>query len=134
VASTLVLLVRHGTTPTTGKVLPGRARGLHLADAGRAQADAVAARIAQWATPPGPKVTAVYASPLERTRETAAPIAAVLGLKVTAERDCSSAISANGRAKSSKSWASFRSGPLCSAFRAASVSRVVNPSPGCSRA
>ncbi|NBU06916.1 MAG: phosphoglycerate mutase, partial [Actinobacteria bacterium] len=27
---TLVLLVRHGTTPTTGKVLPGRARGLHL--------------------------------------------------------------------------------------------------------
>jgi probable phosphoglycerate mutase len=32
---TLVLLVRHGQTPTTGKVLPGRAPGLHLADKGR---------------------------------------------------------------------------------------------------
>ena len=32
---TLVLFVRHGQTPTTGKVLPGRARGLHLARRGR---------------------------------------------------------------------------------------------------
>jgi probable phosphomutase (TIGR03848 family) len=86
-AGTLLLLVRHGTTPTTGKVLPGRARGLHLADSGRAQAETVAARIAEWvAEPKGPKITAVYASPLERTRETAAPIAKALGLKVTAER------------------------------------------------
>ena len=37
--ATLVLLVRHGTTPTTGKVLPGQAAGLHLAEKGRAQAD-----------------------------------------------------------------------------------------------
>jgi len=29
-AATLVLLVRHGQTPTTGKLLPGRAPGLHL--------------------------------------------------------------------------------------------------------
>ncbi|MBT7428723.1 MAG: phosphoglycerate mutase, partial [Ilumatobacter sp.] len=27
-------MVRHGQTPTTGKVLPGRAKGLHLADLG----------------------------------------------------------------------------------------------------
>jgi probable phosphomutase (TIGR03848 family) len=76
-----VLLVRHGQTPTTGKVLPGRAPGLHLADKGRAQAEAVAARIA---TLQGPKrsVAAVYASPLERTRETAAPIGKALGLPV----------------------------------------------------
>ncbi|MFC6258463.1 histidine phosphatase family protein, partial [Kocuria oceani] len=40
--STLVLLVRHGETPTTGKVLPGRAPGLHLSDHGRAQAEQVA--------------------------------------------------------------------------------------------
>jgi probable phosphomutase (TIGR03848 family) len=79
--ATLVLFVRHGVTATTGKVLPGRARGLHLADAGRAQAEAVAERLAALK-----KVAAVYASPLERTRETAAPIAARLGLKVTAER------------------------------------------------
>ena len=79
--ATTVLLVRHGQTPSTGTTLPGRAKGLHLADAGRAQADAAAARIAKL-----DKVTAVYASPLERTRETAAPIAAGLGLKVKVDR------------------------------------------------
>ena len=45
-SSTLVLLVRHGQTPTTGKILPGRAAGLHLADIGIKQAQAVAERIA----------------------------------------------------------------------------------------
>ena len=43
---TLVLFVRHGTTPTTGKVLPGRARGLHLSERGREQAQRAAERIA----------------------------------------------------------------------------------------
>ena len=80
-APTLVLLVRHGQTPTTGATLPGRARGLHLADSGRAQAEAAAARIGQLK-----KVSAIYASPLERTRETAKPIAATLGLKVQIDR------------------------------------------------
>lgn len=79
--STLVLLVRHGQTPTTGTTLPGRAPGLHLADAGRAQAEAAAARIAALKA-----VAAVYASPLERTRETAAPIAKARGLRVRRER------------------------------------------------
>jgi probable phosphoglycerate mutase len=78
---TLVLLVRHGQTPTTGATLPGRAAGLHLADAGRAQAEAAAARIAGLK-----KVDAVYASPLERTRETAAPIAKARKLKVKAHK------------------------------------------------
>jgi probable phosphoglycerate mutase len=73
-----VLFVRHGTTPTTGKKLPGRAPGLSLSEKGRAQAAAVAERIA--ALPKAP--TAIYASPLERTRETAAPIARALGLRV----------------------------------------------------
>ena len=44
---TLVLFVRHGTTPTTGKVLPGRARGLHLSERGREQAQRAAERIAE---------------------------------------------------------------------------------------
>ncbi len=106
---TVVLLVRHGATPTTGAVLPGRARGLHLSDAGRAQAEATAARIAALAAgaagssgasagaSAGPAhgarrdrrstaPVAVYASPLERTRETAAPIARALGLRVHTER------------------------------------------------
>jgi probable phosphoglycerate mutase len=78
---TLVLLVRHGQTPTTGKVLPGRASGLHLAEKGQQQAETVAQRIATLQTDRR-KVAAVYASPLERTQETAAPIAKALGLRV----------------------------------------------------
>lgn len=77
--STLVLLVRHGETPTTGKVLPGRAPGLHLSERGRAQADRVAERLA------GVRVDAVYTSPLERTRETAAPTAARTGREAVVE-------------------------------------------------
>lgn len=76
---TLVLLVRHGRTPTTGKVLPGRAAGLHLGDEGIAQATKAAERIAALGEN---KITAVYASPMERTRETAAPIAKAVGKRV----------------------------------------------------
>jgi probable phosphomutase (TIGR03848 family) len=78
---TTVLLVRHGTTPTTGQSLPGRAPGLHLADSGRAQAERAAERIAELA-----QVDAVYCSPLERTRETAAPIGRALGMRPKVER------------------------------------------------
>ena len=67
-------MVRHGRTPTTGKVLPGRAAGLHLADSGKAEAEAVAKRIAEIKS-----VSAIYASPLERARETAAPNGKILG-------------------------------------------------------
>ena len=80
-APTVVLLVRHGQTPTTGKLLPGRAPGLHLADVGVQQAQRAAERIAALT-----KVDAIYASPLERARETAAPIAAARGLKVRIDK------------------------------------------------
>ena len=85
--------MRHGKTPTTGQVLPGRAKGLHLSDEGLAQADEVAGRIAALAQPTGPGKgggkrgpVAVYASPLERTTETARPIAKALGLRVRSDR------------------------------------------------
>jgi probable phosphomutase (TIGR03848 family) len=78
---TTVLFVRHGQTPSTGAVLPGRAKGLHLADKGREQAAAVAERLGAV-----PNVQAVYASPLERTRETAAPIAKRLEMRVQTNR------------------------------------------------
>lgn len=58
-------------------MLPGRAPGLHLSDLGLAQAEVAAERISVLG-----KVKAVYASPLERTRETAAPIARACGLRV----------------------------------------------------
>ena len=79
--STTVLLVRHGQTPTTGQSLPGRAKGLHLADAGVAQAERAAERIAELK-----QVDALYCSPLERTRETAAPIGKALGMRPKVER------------------------------------------------
>ncbi|MEX2658283.1 MAG: MSMEG_4193 family putative phosphomutase [Acidimicrobiales bacterium] len=75
------MLVRHGQTPTTGKNLPGRAPGLHLAEKGVAQAEAVAARIAKLKD-----VAAIYTSPLERTRETAKPIGKARGLKVAVDK------------------------------------------------
>ncbi|MCB1000738.1 MAG: MSMEG_4193 family putative phosphomutase [Acidimicrobiales bacterium] len=78
---TLVLLVRHGRTPTTGTLLPGRAPGLHLAEVGLDEARRAGERIAALRS-----VDAVYASPLERARETAAPIAAARGLKVRVDK------------------------------------------------
>lgn len=79
--ATVLLLVRHARTPTTGSVLPGRAPGLHLSDEGRTEADAVAARIGSLKG-----VAAVYASPLERARETAMPVARACGRAVRIER------------------------------------------------
>ena len=80
-SATTILLVRHGQTPTTGKVLPGRAKGLHLADEGRRQAEIAAARIAALK-----QVDAIYSSPLERAKETAAPISAARGLRTRIDR------------------------------------------------
>jgi probable phosphomutase (TIGR03848 family) len=78
---TTVLLIRHGTTPSTGKLLPGRAPGLHLADKGVEQAQRAGARVGELQ-----RVDALYTSPLERARETAAPIASATGLKAKVER------------------------------------------------
>src|SRR5256885_9421063 len=80
-ASTLVLLVRHGVTPTTGRLLAGRPRGLHLSEEGRRQAEALAGRLAA-----APKIAAIYSSPLERARETVAPLAQARRLAQRLER------------------------------------------------
>jgi probable phosphoglycerate mutase len=69
-ASTRLVLVRHAVTAQTGPLLSGRAAGISLSDDGRRQAEALAQRLA-----PLP-VAAVYASPIERTTETAAAVAA----------------------------------------------------------
>ena len=76
-----MLLVRHALTAKTGVILPGRAPGLHLSDEGRRQAENVAQRVGRL------KIAAVYSSPLERARETAAPIAKALELALRIERD-----------------------------------------------
>ena len=79
---TTVLLVRHGVTASTGIILPGRAPGLHLSERGAAQAERVAERLRELARKP----VALYASPLERTRETAAPIARTFRLRTHLDR------------------------------------------------
>ncbi len=77
----IIILVRHGQTPTTGKILPGRAKGLHLSELGKEQASKVATNLSMLEN-----VKAVYASPMERTLETAKPIASAFGLKVQRNR------------------------------------------------
>ena len=67
---TLVLVVRHGLTAATGTALSGRTPGIPLDDRGRAQAAAVAERLAQV------RLDAIISSPLERCAQTAAAIAA----------------------------------------------------------
>ncbi|TDD13994.1 MSMEG_4193 family putative phosphomutase [Nonomuraea diastatica] len=66
---TTLLLARHGLTDLTGPVLAGRTPGVHLSEAGRAQAAALAGRIA------GVGLDAIVSSPLERCRETAQAVA-----------------------------------------------------------
>jgi len=81
---TVILYVRHGTTPTTGRVLPGQGGGLHLSDQGRAEAARAGERLA--ALPAG-TVSAIYASSLERAQETATALGSALGLPVQTEPD-----------------------------------------------
>jgi len=74
-AATTFVLIRHGATDAIGRVLVGRTPGVHLNEAGRAEVRRLAAQIT------GP-VDAIYSSPLERATETAAILAARLGLPV----------------------------------------------------
>lgn len=76
-----VILVRHATTAATGHRLGGWTPAVHLDEPGRRQAEATAGRLA--ALP----VRAVYASPLDRTVETARIVAAPHHLDVELRRD-----------------------------------------------
>lgn len=78
---TVLLLVRHALTDVTGRKLSGWTPGVHLNARGREQAEDLAERLA-----PLP-IAALFSSPLERCRETAAPIASQKGLKVQRRKD-----------------------------------------------
>jgi len=69
-------LLRHGEHGLLGRVLAGRMPGVGMTDRGRAEIAAQAERLA------GDKVAAIYASPLQRTHETAEIVAARLGLPI----------------------------------------------------
>lgn len=73
---TTVHLLRHGEVLNPGGLLYGRLPDYHLSDLGREMADRAAAVLGRR------DVTVVTSSPLERAQETAAPVAAALGLEV----------------------------------------------------
>jgi probable phosphoglycerate mutase len=73
---TILLLIRHGENDFTGKRLIGRLPGVSLNERGREQAAQICNTLADA------PIKAIYSSPLERAMETAAPLAARLGLEV----------------------------------------------------
>ena len=73
--ATTILLVRHAAHDRVDSTLCGRMPGVTLGGHGQAQARALAARLARDGA------DAVLTSPVERARQTAAPIAARLGLR-----------------------------------------------------
>jgi probable phosphomutase (TIGR03848 family) len=77
---TTLLLVRHGHTDAAGKRLTGRAPGVHLNELGRGQAERLVERL------DGVRIDTIVSSPLERCRETAAPLAKARGRAVDVGR------------------------------------------------
>ncbi|MFN7916770.1 MAG: histidine phosphatase family protein [Vicinamibacterales bacterium] len=76
---TTFLLIRHGLTDAVGHVMTGHEAGVHLNATGRDQAASLPQRLGMV------PLHAIYASPLERTRETAQPVADARGLPIQLE-------------------------------------------------
>jgi probable phosphoglycerate mutase len=72
-----LLLIRHASTDVAGKALAGRLPGVTLNEAGKREAIALAERLAEC------NLAAIYVSPRERARDTAAPLAARFKLPLT---------------------------------------------------
>jgi probable phosphoglycerate mutase len=78
---TTLLLIRHALNDLVDQAIAGWRPGTHLNAVGRAQAARLAEVLAEA------PLRALYSSPLERARETAAPLAARLGLAVTTDTE-----------------------------------------------
>ena len=74
---TVVHLLRHGEVHNPDRVLYGRLPGYHLSELGRHMAELAAEHLGDH------DITHVVSSPLERARETAAPIAQGHELEIT---------------------------------------------------
>lgn len=79
--TTIVHLLRHGEVFNPTKILYGRLPGFRLSDYGQRQAQAVAEKLCEH------EIAAVIASPLQRARETAAPLATSLGYEIGTDED-----------------------------------------------
>jgi broad specificity phosphatase PhoE len=78
---TIFHLVRHGEHALQGRIIAGRTNGIGLSPQGRIEAQALAERLAR------DRIEAIYASPLDRTRETAAILAERLDRPVAIRED-----------------------------------------------
>lgn len=67
--TTTLLLIRHGMCDPVGRCIAGRMPGVSLNAEGRSQAESLVRRLA------GTGIQAICSSPMERTRETAGPLA-----------------------------------------------------------
>lgn len=76
-STTLVHVLRHGEVHNPEGILYGRRDGFHLSDLGRKMAERIADSIGDR------DIVHMRTSPLERAQETAAPLAAALGLTPT---------------------------------------------------
>jgi broad specificity phosphatase PhoE len=110
-----VHLVRHGQVHNPRRIVYGRLPGWTLSEKGRAQAEEVARDLA------GRPVAALYASPLERARETAGILGRALGLPVQVRNDLiESALAAQWEGMSwphvwlthQREWQTYRRRPL----------------------
>lgn len=74
---TTFLLLRHAAHDNVGGFLAGRMPGVVLGEAGRAQAERLARRLRPE------RIDTIFASPRERTQQTAQAVAAACGLPMT---------------------------------------------------
>jgi broad specificity phosphatase PhoE len=73
---TIFHLLRHGEHNVQGKICAGRMPGVTLSERGRAEAESAAERLCDR------DITAIYASPMERTQQTAGIVGRQLSLPV----------------------------------------------------
>ena len=78
---TYFYLIRHGTNDWLSHSIAGWRPEVHLNDEGRRQAEQLARRLA------GAGIQRIYSSPLERARETAAPLGRAIGVEVQLVED-----------------------------------------------
>ncbi|NMC12388.1 MAG: phosphoglycerate mutase [Chloroflexi bacterium] len=78
----VVFLIRHGENDyMNNKILAGRIPGVHLNETGQRQAEQVAGNLKKL------PIKAIYSSPLERTWETAVPLAEALNLNIISRQN-----------------------------------------------
>ena len=113
---TTLILIRHAHTDWADKKLAGWLPDVHLNDLGKKQAAELPERLS------GVEIAAIYSSPLERTLETAQPLAKARGLRVHKIHDLGEVKSGDWQGQtlkvlsSKKEWKIVQAAPSTFAF------------------